>query len=99
VFSKKVEEVLCEHPAIEMVALIGIPNPKRPGSELVKALVTVMPGYEFEGDEDALKADIMKMAKEKLSPYEVPKLIDIREELPLTAVGKVDKKVLRKEAP
>ena len=99
VFSKKVEEVLYEHPAIEMVALIGIPNPDRPGSELVKALVTVMPGYDVGGGEDALKEDILKMAREKLTPYEVPKLIDIREELPLTAVGKVDKKVLRKEAP
>jgi len=98
VFSKKVEEALCEHPAIEMVALIGIPNPARPGSELVKALVTVVPGYDFGGDEDALKADIQKVAREKLSPYEVPKIIDIREELPLTAVGKIDKKVLRKEA-
>jgi long-chain acyl-CoA synthetase len=97
VFSKKVEEVLCEHPSIEMVALIGVPNPDRPGSELVKALVTLVPGYTFDGDEDALKADIMKMAKDKLSPYEVPKLIEVREELPLTAVGKVDKKVLRKE--
>ena len=82
-----------------MVALIGIPNPDRPGSELVKALVTIMPGYDFGGDEDALKADILKVAREKLSPYEVPKLIEIREELPLTAVGKIDKKILRKEAP
>ena len=98
VFSKKVEEVLCEHPAIEMVALIGVPNPERPGSELVKAMVTVMPGYDYGGDEDTLKADILKMAKEKLSPYEVPKFIDVRDELPMTAVGKVDKKVLRKEA-
>jgi len=98
VFSKKVEEVLCQHPAIEMVALIGVPNPERPGSELVKAMVTVMPGYDYGGDEDTLKADILKMAKEKLSPYEVPKFIDVRDELPLTAVGKVDKKVLRKEA-
>ncbi|HEY5530456.1 MAG TPA: long-chain fatty acid--CoA ligase, partial [Candidatus Anoxymicrobiaceae bacterium] len=98
VFSKKVEEVLYEHPAIEMVALIGIPNPERPGSELVQAMVTIMPGYDYGGDEEVLKADIMKMAKEKLSPYEVPKFIDIREELPLTAVGKVDKKILRKEA-
>jgi long-chain acyl-CoA synthetase len=97
VFSKRVEEVLSEHPAIEMVALIGIPNPDRPGSELVKALVTVMPGYDV-GSEDELRADILKMAKEKLTPYEVPKVIEIREELPLTAVGKVDKKVLRKES-
>jgi long-chain acyl-CoA synthetase len=37
------------------------------------------------------------MARERLSPYEVPKYIEIRKEIPLTAVGKVDKKVLRKE--
>lgn len=97
VFSKKVEEVMCEHPTIEMVALIGVPNPDRPGSELVKALVTLMPGCDA-GSQDELRADILKMAKEKLSPYEVPKIIEFREELPLTAVGKVDKKVLRKEA-
>jgi len=57
VFSKKVEEVLYEHPAIEMVALIGIPNPDRPGSELVKALVTIMPGYDVGGGEDARAAE------------------------------------------
>ncbi|MBU1670844.1 MAG: AMP-binding protein [Actinobacteria bacterium] len=97
VFSKKVEEVLAEHPAVDMVALIGVPNPERPGSELVKALVTPVPGNKFQGDDEGLKADIMKMAKDKLTPYEVPKTIEIRQELPLTAVGKVDKKVLRKE--
>jgi non-ribosomal peptide synthetase component E (peptide arylation enzyme) len=37
------------------------------------------------------------MAHEKLTPCEVPKVIEIREELPLAAVGKVDKKILRKE--
>ncbi|GAG87789.1 unnamed protein product, partial [marine sediment metagenome] len=36
--------------------------------------------------------------KEKCAPYEVPKIIEISEELPLTVVGKVDKKRLRKEA-
>jgi len=98
VFSKKVEEIMTEHPAIEMIALIGVPNPERPGSELVKALVTIRPDYKAGGDEEAIKADILKMAKDKLAPYEVPKQIEIREELPLTAVGKVDKKVLRKES-
>jgi len=98
VFSKRVEEVLSEHPAIDMIALIGVPNPDRPGSELVKALITVRADYTYDGDADALKADILKMAKEKLTPYEVPKQIEIREEFPLTTVGKVDKKVLRKEA-
>ena len=98
VFSKKVEDVLVQHPAIESVALVGIPNPQRPGSEVLKAFIAVAPGYAGAADEEALKADIVKMATEKLSPYEVPKMLEIRKELPLTAVGKVDKKVLRAEA-
>ncbi len=98
VFSKKVEDVLVQHPAVESVAIVGIPNPERPGSEVPKAFITVAPGCAGAADEVALKADIMKMAAEKLSPYEVPKTVEIRKELPLTAVGKVDKKVLRAEA-
>ena len=95
VFSKKVEEVLAEHPAVDMIAMVGVPNPQRPGSELVKAFVTLRPGYQFDGDEEALKGDIIKMAKERLAPYEVPKAVEIRDELPLTTVGKIDKKLLR----
>jgi long-chain acyl-CoA synthetase len=97
VFSKKVEDVLIAHPAIESIAMVGLPNPDRPGSELLKAFMTMTPGYDHGGNEDALKAEIMKMAGEKLAPYEVPKMIEIREELPLTSVGKIDKKALRAE--
>jgi len=95
VFSSKVEDALSKHPAIGMLALIGVDNPQRPGSEIVKAYVQLDPVYHFDGDEDALKADIARFAKEKCSPYEVPKVIEIIEEMPLTAVGKIDKKVLR----
>ena len=97
VFSKKVEEVMTAHPAIDMIATIGVLNPDNPGSETVKAYVTLSPDYSFDGDQEKLKADILKFAKEKLAPYEVPKIIEIRDELPLTAVGKIDKKELRKE--
>jgi len=96
VFSAKVEDSLSKHPAIGMVALIGIPNPDRPGSEIVKAFVQMDPEFEFDGNKEALKEDIISFAKENCAPYEVPKLIEISEELPLTVVGKVDKKVLRK---
>lgn len=95
VFSSKVEDALSKHPAIGMLALIGVDNPQRPGSEIVKAYVQLDPVYHFDGDEDALKADIARFAKEKCSPYEVPKVIEIIEEMPLTAVGKINKKVLR----
>lgn len=96
VFSKKVEEVLAEHPAVDMVAIVGIANPSRPGSELVKACIQKTPGVAREGGDEALKAEILRFAKEKLAPYEVPKEIEFLEALPLTTVGKIDKKLLRK---
>ena len=96
VFSAKLEDTLVKHPAIGMVATIGVDNPERPGSEIVKAIIQLDTDYKYDGNEEALKKDITAFAKENCSPYEVPKLIEIIEELPLTAVGKVDKKSLRK---
>jgi long-chain acyl-CoA synthetase len=95
VFSAKVEDTLAKHPAIGMIALIGVPNPDRPGSEIVKAFIQISPDYEFDGNKESLKEDIINFSKDNLAPYEVPKLIEFSEELPLTVVGKIDKKVLR----
>ena len=96
VFSAKIEDVLSKHPAIGMIALIGIPNKDRPGSEIVKAYIQIRPDYDNVGDEDALEEEIIRFAKDNCAPYEVPKIIEIVDELPLTAVGKIDKKTLRK---
>jgi long-chain acyl-CoA synthetase len=95
VFSVKVEDVLSRHPAVDMAAMVGVPNPDRPGSEFVKAFIQLTPEYAAR-DREAVKKDIDKYAKEKLSPYEVPKVIEFMDQLPLTAVGKLDKKRLRK---
>jgi long-chain acyl-CoA synthetase len=96
VFSSKVEDILAQHPAISVLALIGVENPDRPGSEIVKAYIQLSPDALADTDEDALKEDIIAFAKDKCSPYEVPKQIEFMDEIPLTAVGKIDKKVLRK---
>jgi long-chain acyl-CoA synthetase len=95
VFSSKVESAISEHPAIGLLALIGVANPDRPGSEIVKAFIQLDPDYSFDGDEAQLKDNITAFAKEKCAPYEVPKIIEFVDEIPLTAVGKIDKKVLR----
>lgn len=95
VFSSKVEDTLSRHPAIEVLALVGVENPKRPGSEFVKAFIQVDPNYKYDGDKNALGENIIAFAKEHCSPYEVPKFVEIVDEIPMTAVGKVDKKVLR----
>jgi long-chain acyl-CoA synthetase len=96
VFSSKVEDALSQHPAVGMLALIGVKNPERPGSELVKAYIQLSEDYAYDGNADALKEDIIQYAKSRCAPYEVPKIIEIIDEIPLTAVGKIDKKVLRK---
>ena len=97
VFSSKVEDMLSSHPAVNIIVLIGVPNPERPGSEIVKAYIQLNPGYKNMEDEkkDAFRADFTKFAGMYCAPYEVPKIIEIVDEIPLTAVGKVDKKALR----
>ncbi len=91
----KIEDVLSKHPAVGVMALIGTPNPNRPGSEIVKAYIQLHPEYGYSGKEDVVKEDIIKFARENCAPYEVPKIIEFVDELPLTSVGKIDKKVLR----
>ncbi len=99
VFSSKVEDIISRHQAIELIALIGMDNPDRPGSETVKAYIQKNPVYNFDGDDAALKEEIINFAKKECSPYEVPKEIVFLNKIPLTPVGKVDKKSLRRQPP
>ncbi|MBD3212651.1 MAG: AMP-binding protein [Candidatus Lokiarchaeota archaeon] len=94
VYSVHVEEVLTKHPAIQIMAIIGIPDEERPGSEIVKAVIQLKEGVEAS---EKVKEDIKNYAREHLAKYEVPKLWEFREELPQTMVGKVEKKALRQE--
>ena len=96
VFSREVEEKLIDHPAIELCAVVGVPNPKRPGSEIVKLVVQLDRAYP-ERVEERVIDEILVFARENLSPYKVPKIIEFMEQLPLTPIGKVDKKALRKD--
>ena len=77
-----------------MCALIGIPNPDRPDSEIVKLFVQKSEAYADKPDE-AVKEEIIAFSKEKLAPYKVPKIVEFMDAIPLTSVGKVNKKSLR----
>ncbi|MFX0029329.1 MAG: AMP-binding protein [Candidatus Hermodarchaeota archaeon] len=92
VFSVEVDDKMNKHPAIELCASVGLPDPDRPGSEIVKLYVLLKEGYEAS---EEMKTNIFNYAQENLAKYKVPKIIEIIKELPLTTIGKVDKKALR----
>jgi acyl-CoA synthetase (AMP-forming)/AMP-acid ligase II len=94
VFSREVEEVLSEHPAVAFGAVVGVPNPERPGSELVKAIIQLTAEYGNMSPH-ALEGELTAYFRENLAPYKIPKIMEFVEEVPLTAVGKVDKKLLK----
>jgi len=92
VFTRELDDVIMEHPDVEMAASIGIPDPKRPGSELVASAIVLKTGTEKN---DAEKDKLITYLKEKVAPYKVPKVIEFMDQLPTSAVGKVLKKDLR----
>lgn len=86
VYPRRIEEALYEHPAVEEVTVIGIPDEYR--GEAPKAFVKLKAGMS------ATVADLMKHLEPKLSRIEIPAAIEIRDALPKTMIGKLSKKEL-----
>jgi long-chain acyl-CoA synthetase len=93
VYSRVIDEILHEHPAVKVAGVIGVPDPERPGSERVKAFVALNKEYEGKVTEQ----DIIDYLKPKVKPYAVPKYVEFRKDLPLTMVMKLFKRKLRDE--
>jgi len=94
VFTRTVDDTLMEHPDIDMAATIGLPNPDKPGSEIVATAIVLKPGIEKS---EAEREKILNYMKEKVAPYKVPKRIDFMDALPTSSVGKILKRELRKQ--
>jgi long-chain acyl-CoA synthetase len=86
IYPRDVEEVLASHPAVIEAAVIGVPS-QRLGEE-VKAFVVVSGPIEAEA--------LMAYCRERLANYKTPSQIEIVDALPRNAIGKIDKKELRK---
>jgi long-chain acyl-CoA synthetase len=89
VYPSEVESVLYEHPAILEAAVIGVPDAYR--GETVKAFVVLRSGVNATEDE------LIEFCKSQLTEFKVPRQVEIRENLPKTAVGKILHRVLREE--
>jgi fatty-acyl-CoA synthase len=87
IFPREVEDVLAAHPDVAMVAVVGMPHPK--WGEAVAAVVVARPGTRPAAQ--AL-ADLVKARK---GSAHAPKHIEFVDSLPMTSLGKVDKKALR----
>jgi len=90
VYPSKIEKALSTHPDIDESLVIGVPDAGR--GETIKAFIVLKKGAT-EFDRDALKSFL----KSRLKPYEIPKMLEFRDELPKTMIGKPDRKALRAE--
>jgi len=90
VFPREVEDVVAEHPAIAQVGVIGTPHEKF--GEAVTAIVVLREGHALT---DEVVGEIQEMVKERKGSVQAPKQVIATDALPLTGLGKPDKKALR----
>jgi long-chain acyl-CoA synthetase len=89
VYPREVEEVLMRHPAVSLVSVIGVPNDHH--GEEIKAFVVLKESQSISAE------DIIAWSKNQMAAYKYPRIIEIRDSLPMTATGKVLKKELKAE--
>ncbi|WP_297669423.1 long-chain fatty acid--CoA ligase [uncultured Desulfovibrio sp.] len=89
VYPREVDEVLLEHPKVREAVSVGIADGLR--GETLKAYVVLHPGEELT------RAEVIAWCRRKLAGYKVPRLVEFRDELPKTIVGKVLRRALREE--
>ena len=89
VYPRELEDVLYEHPAVKLCAVVGKPAPVV--GEVPKAFVVLKDGAT------ATEAEIMAFVKEKVAPYKVVREAEFRQELPISAAGKVLRRALQEE--
>jgi fatty-acyl-CoA synthase len=89
--SVEVEGVLLRHPAVQEVAIVGLPDEK--WGETPHAFVVLRDGAS------ATEAELIEFVRERLAHFKAPRAVTVVSELPKTATGKIQKFVLRKGAP
>ncbi len=91
VYPSEIEEVLYQHPAVSQAAVIGIPDLL--AGENIKAFVVLRD--EFQGK--VKEVDIISWTRERLAAYKYPRFLEFRRGIPMSAVGKILRRVLREE--
>lgn len=87
VYPRELEEVLMTHPAVSLVAVVGIPHPSH--GEEIKAFVCKNPGFEELSEEE-----LVAWGKEQFAAYKYPRIVEFVSQMPLTSTGKILKREL-----
>jgi long-chain acyl-CoA synthetase len=87
VYPREIEEVFMTHPAVSLVAVIGVPHESR--GEEIKAVVV------RNKDHDVTEDDLVAWGKEQLAAYKYPRIVEFADELPMTSTGKILKRQLK----
>jgi fatty-acyl-CoA synthase len=87
VYPREVEDVLSQHPAVAAAAVVGIPDAK--WGEAVHAQVVLRAGASVAAEE------LMALVRERKGAVQAPKSIEFVAALPVTGLGKLDKKAIR----
>jgi long-chain acyl-CoA synthetase len=89
IYPREIDEVLFQHSKVQEAVCVGIDDQYR--GETVKAYVVLKPG------EKATEEEIISFCRGKLAAYKAPKMVEFRESLPKSAIGKILRKILRQE--
>lgn len=89
VWPREVEEVLLRHEAVSEAAVVGVPDAYR--GETVKAFVVLHRGHAGRTTAE----DLIAFCKERLAAYKYPRQVELVNELPKTATGKIMRRSLR----
>ncbi len=96
VFPTFIENVIAKHNAVSACCVVGMPDKKHSQGDLPAAHVVLK--TEYVGKEQEIKKELSKLCKNKLPEYAQPVTYKFRDVLPLTTIGKVDYRLLEKEA-
>ncbi|WP_409305197.1 long-chain-fatty-acid--CoA ligase [Peribacillus sp. SCS-155] len=90
VYPRDVEEVIYEHPSVQEAVVIGVPDAYR--GETVKAVIVLKAG------KTATEEEIIQFCRANMAAYKSPTIVEFRDQLPKTSVGKILRRALREEA-
>jgi long-chain acyl-CoA synthetase len=90
VYPREIEDVLYEHPAVKLCAVVGIPD--EVNGEIPKAFIVIKDDYE------ASEEEIIQFVKDRVAAYKRIRSVEFRDELPMSPVMKILRRVLRDEA-